>query len=220
MPGLGWGMVFLKMVFLKRNWDSDKERIMATFKTLRDSCIPVWLTSFLEGTRITPEKAKESVEFAKSRGLPEFKHVMVPRTKGFIAMLKGLRGSQIEYLYDFTFGYVDGVFSFKDFLGKNLRGVKLCINVRRIPIASLPEDDTELANWCIAAFERKENLLKELAACRTTKRRFVGEPVQNEPLVIQDWYVFHVFVLPSYYRQTIPWQKAAEKKRALHEKKN
>lgn len=189
MPGLGWGMVFLKMIFVKRNWDSDKERIMATFQTLRDSGIPVWLTSFLEGTRITPEKAKESVEFAKERGLPQFKHVMVPRTKGFVAMIKGLRGSQIEYVYDFTYGYLDGVFSFQDFLGKNLRGVKLCINVRRIPIASLPEDDVELANWCISAFERKEKLLRELATNKSTKRRFVGEAVQSEPLLLEDWYI-------------------------------
>lgn len=37
----------------------------------------------LEGTRYTQEKHEASIEFAKSRGLPVFKHHLLPRTRGF-----------------------------------------------------------------------------------------------------------------------------------------
>ena len=37
-----------------------------------------------EGTRARPAKIKESQEFAKSRGLPVLKHVLLPRTKGLL----------------------------------------------------------------------------------------------------------------------------------------
>jgi lysophosphatidic acid acyltransferase/lysophosphatidylinositol acyltransferase len=41
------------------------------------------LLLFPEGTRFTPEKHAAAVEFARSKGLPVFKHLLVPRAKGF-----------------------------------------------------------------------------------------------------------------------------------------
>ena len=38
---------------------------------------------FCEGTRFTNEKHKASIEVAKKKGLPEFKHHLLPRTRGF-----------------------------------------------------------------------------------------------------------------------------------------
>ena len=49
------------------------------------------LCLFAEGTRFTEEKHKISVEFAKSRGLPIFKHHLIPRTKGFCFLVKHLK---------------------------------------------------------------------------------------------------------------------------------
>lgn len=48
------------------------------------------LCLFAEGTRFTPEKHEVSKEFARSRGLPELKHHLIPRTKGFNFVLKNM----------------------------------------------------------------------------------------------------------------------------------
>ena len=43
---------------------------------------------FCEGTRFTEEKYKASVDFAKSKGLPVFKHHLYPRTRGFNLLMQ------------------------------------------------------------------------------------------------------------------------------------
>ena len=48
------------------------------------------LCLFAEGTRFTEEKHAQSVEFARSRGLPILKHHLFPRTKGFCFLMKEL----------------------------------------------------------------------------------------------------------------------------------
>ena len=54
-PGVGWGMLFLDCLFLKRDWMADRSRIDQTFSKIRDHGVPFWVISFSEGTRRTPE---------------------------------------------------------------------------------------------------------------------------------------------------------------------
>ena len=44
------------MIFLKRDWTSDKNKIEDIFRALKTTRIPVWIVSYLEGTRITKKK--------------------------------------------------------------------------------------------------------------------------------------------------------------------
>jgi len=41
---------------------------------------------FCEGTRYTVEKHKIAIAYAKEKGLPELKHHLAPRTKGFASL--------------------------------------------------------------------------------------------------------------------------------------
>ena len=58
------------------------------------TCFPFvfQLLLFCEGTRFTDAKHKASMEFAKKNGLPELKHHLLPRTKGFVLSMKGVKG--------------------------------------------------------------------------------------------------------------------------------
>ena len=62
VPGVGWGMQFINCPFLKRDWSADRDKIDATFATLVNERIPMWLVSFVEGTRATEAKIKASAE--------------------------------------------------------------------------------------------------------------------------------------------------------------
>ena len=158
VPGVGWGMLFLDCIFLKRDWLTDRRSIEETFRRLTADRVPVWLMSFVEGTRVTPEKVARSRSFARKRGLEPTDHVLIPRTKGFVATVGAMR-SYADAVYDITIGYPDGVPSLWQYAQGFTRQAHL--HVRRYPMAILPESDAALTTWLLARFREKDALLAE-----------------------------------------------------------
>ena len=157
VPGVGWGMQFINCPFLKRDWSADREKIDATFATLVDERIPMWLVSFVEGTRGTEAKIRASSEWARTRGLEPTRHVLLPRTKGFVASVEGL-GDHLHAVYDFTIGYVEGVPTlWQHIIG---RVGEIHIHVRRFPAEELPRIEEELKQWLMDRFYEKDTLLE------------------------------------------------------------
>lgn len=150
---------------------------------------PFWLINYLEGTRRTPAKVAQSQAFATSRGLPVLSHVLLPRTKGFIASAAALRGAATA-VYDVTIGYgpLPGV-SAAEAVGKGSGAVTPSFNSllytasttprvlgvyqRRIPMEEVPSDAAELTDWLYALYAAKDARLAHLAAHGT----FEGPPV-------------------------------------------
>jgi len=157
VPGVGWGMLFIDCVFVKRNWAADVQSIAQTFAKLRDHDIPVWLISFSEGTRLTAEKLARSQAYAREHGLPVLRHVLVPRTKGFVATVQGLR-SHVDAVYDLTLGYERGVPTLWQFVKGYAPRAHL--HVKRHPIATLPTEAEDLAGWLHDRFREKDELLE------------------------------------------------------------
>jgi 1-acyl-sn-glycerol-3-phosphate acyltransferase len=181
-PGPGWGMRFLDCVFVKRDWAQDKDGIDRLFRKYKRHQIPVFLVTFLEGTRKTKAKLARAQEFAKERGMYVPEHTLVPRTKGFVASVFGLR-DHVDAIYDVTIGYAPGPTPtlFGCFLGK-VRHVDL--HVRRFPIASLPQSEAELTTWVFDRFKEKDELLQHFAR----QGRFPG-PVHPSRVRVLDWFV-------------------------------
>ena len=69
VPGVGWGMVFLDCIFVDRQWTSDRASVQAAFRRFSRDSIPIWLVSFVEGTRLTPEKLVQSQRYARQLGI-------------------------------------------------------------------------------------------------------------------------------------------------------
>ena len=61
------------------------------------------LLLFCEGTRFTEAKHKASMEVARKKGLPVLKHHLLPRTKGFVLSVNGLKGTGICMMCRFVF---------------------------------------------------------------------------------------------------------------------
>ena len=161
VPGVGWGMLFLDCVFVKRDWAKDRASVLATFARLRDNDVPVWLLSFSEGTRFTQAKSDRSREYAREHGLHEPRHTLVPRTKGFVATVVGLR-DHVDAVYDLTLGYEEGVPT----LWQYIKGFsnRAHLHVRRHPIHTLPEDEEGLSDWLTDRFREKDDLLEQYYA--------------------------------------------------------
>lgn len=168
-PGVGWGLLFLDSLFVKRNWDADHKMIENTFAKFRRENIPMWLVTYVEGTRITPAKRARSQAYSKNAGLPILQNVLVPRTKGFAASIYGLK-EHITAVYDVTIGYPDGVPS----LWQMLQGIVPSYNmhIRRFDISDVPKDEASASKWIIDRFVEKDQLLTEFHR----KRQFPGAP--------------------------------------------
>ncbi len=156
VPGMGWGMQFLDCLYIDRDWTSDRETIRKTFSRLVDGNVPVYLVSFVEGTRLTLPKLETARDYARQHGMYEPRHTLVPRTKGFTASVEGLR-SHIDAVYDLTIGYEVGVPS----LWQYIKGLveHIHVHVRRFDIDSLPESADGLRQWLLDRWEEKDELL-------------------------------------------------------------
>jgi len=158
VPGVGWGLLFLDTIFVDRNWTSDQERVHKTFAKLTNNDVPTWLVSFPEGTRLTADKREKSQQYAKDKGLPKLDHVLLPRTKGFVASVQGLR-DHVRAIYDITLGYAEGVPNLWQFIEGYTRVAHL--HVRRYPVEELPTDHQGLSSWIMDRFVEKDALLDE-----------------------------------------------------------
>ncbi len=168
LPGVGWGMLFIDCVFLKRDWTRDRGFVMDLFAKFEREDIPLFLVSFLEGTRLTQAKQARAQAFAADRGLHVPQHTLVPRTKGFVATMHGLRG-HLDAVYDVTLGYPDGVPSLFDCFVAKPRRIE--VHVSRFPIDSISSDDEAMEEWVFERYEEKDRLMAALAETG----RFPGE---------------------------------------------
>lgn len=150
VPFVGWGMLFLDFLFLKRDWAKDRARIQATFARLRERAAPVWLVLFPEGTRRTPTKHTASMAHARKAGFKETPNVMIPRTRGFAASVEGLTG-KINAVFRIVIVYPPPrAPSLLELFSGQVSEVKII--VKRHPLSTVPQGEAALGEWLVREF--------------------------------------------------------------------
>lgn len=175
LPVLGWCWWFCEFIWLKRAWKTDKENMYSGFESLSDYPLPYWLVLFPEGTRYTPKKHQASQQYALSNNLPHFDHLLLPRTKGFIAAKKNMENCT-ESLYDATICFKDGkVPSVLGLLyGEHIEAHVDC--TRFIP-TDIPNKEPELKKWLMDRWIKKDALIKYF----TEHNQFPKEHAEYKP---------------------------------------
>ncbi|KAJ8918430.1 hypothetical protein NQ315_008127 [Exocentrus adspersus] len=158
VPILGWAWKFSEFVFLERSFDKDKEIINKQITELAEHPDPIWLLLFPEGTRFTQKKHEISLEFARKHNLPELKHHLLPRTKGFIASLPPMKG-KIPAIYDIELAFKEDA-PFKPTITNMLFGKPLDAHIymKRILMDEVPETEEEREKFLRDMFIRKDKL--------------------------------------------------------------
>lgn len=167
IPVIGWGMQFSQFIFLKRNWEKDKDRMAAHLQKLNNTLAPMWLMLFPEGTNLHPVTRKSSKKWADKNGIPDMKHQLLPRSKGLQFCIQQLRKT-VPYVYDCTIAYegvptgqyASEIFTIQAayFGGKPPKSVNMYW--RRFDIWSIPaDDDKAFDNWLRARWIEKDQLL-------------------------------------------------------------
>ena len=168
VPGLGWGMQFLDCLYIDREWMADRETIRKTFSRLVDGKVPLYLVSFVEGTRLTLPKLAAAQDYARVHDLRPPVHTLIPRTKGFAASVEGLR-SHIDAVYDLTIAYDNSVPSLWQYLKGLVR--RIHVHVRRFPVADLPDSADDLRQWLLDRWHEKDDLLEHFYATGSFPRQ-------------------------------------------------
>lgn len=131
----------------------------------------IGMISFSEATRFTPEKHEQAKVWCTNYGRPLAKHLLYPRTKGFVTTVQHLRQAKhIQVVYDVTIAYQHG----DDFmvapnmlqtliLGKLSKRHKyrFHVHVRRFELIWLPENELDLAEWLERRWLAKGDWLAE-----------------------------------------------------------
>ena len=186
-PVFGWFWHILNFIFLARDWDRDREQISKQLKALARrsryfSSRSFWLLIFPEGTRVRPAKLQQGREFAASRGLEPFDHVLFPRVKGLQATLAAV-GPALDGALDITIGYPTLTASgharpsVGDLLFGGGAAWTVHVHVRMIPAADMPADSSAAAAWVMERFREKDRLLATFAAAGA----FPGAPQALPP---------------------------------------
>jgi len=157
VPGIGWGLWLLGSPFLKRNWKEDRPGVVKMLATYRTNGIPIWLITFLEGTRCTPQKLAADQEKTVAKGLVPFQHHLYPKMAGIVATVQGLR-DHVPAIYLIEIGYpYEQIPTIWTMLTSKTTLVDLYI--RRIPIEEVPADEQEIQKWILEVWERKDWLM-------------------------------------------------------------
>ncbi|KAI4207836.1 MAG: hypothetical protein LQ346_000339 [Caloplaca aetnensis] len=168
IPIIGWGMQFSQFIFLKRNWEKDKDRLAEHLQKLNQNPLaPMWLMLFPEGTNLHPVTRKGSKKWADKNGTPDMKHQLLPRSKGLQFCIQQLRKT-VPYVYDCTIAYegvptgqyASEIFTIQAayFGGKPPKSVNMYW--RRFDVWSIPaDDDRAFDSWLRARWIEKDQLL-------------------------------------------------------------
>ena len=105
VPLFGWACQAFHFVFLRRN---DRKRDLETIGSLLRYLValgvrPVVLV-FPEGTDLSPANRARADEHAAAKGVDAYRHVLHPRTAGFVAAVRAL-GAELDAVYDVTVSY-------------------------------------------------------------------------------------------------------------------
>lgn len=163
IPVTGWSWAMSDQLFLDRNWEKDKHK----FGTSLDILLkyrPMVATFFCEGTRFTEDKIEASKKFAEERGLVAPKYHLIPRTKGFVAVMRHIKQRQREnpglkvWIFNAQIAYHnEGAMNIADTVNRGLKP-KGHIYFEKISTDEVPNDDEGCARWLHDLFLKKDEL--------------------------------------------------------------
>lgn len=176
VPGFGWGMYLCYWPFVSRNYNSDVKVLRKLFSAYKRCSLPVQLWLYAEGTRLTAKKLADSQTYAKEKGYPVWKHVMLPKHRGFTMTTDSLNGivsmiHEITLSYEGWGGKAPGLWDILT-TDRNKKHV-MHVHLKRTPMSDVPETEEGKKQWLMECFARKEQLLEHYA----DKKCFPGPDV-------------------------------------------
>ncbi|GAB7352729.1 hypothetical protein MBLNU459_g3083t1 [Dothideomycetes sp. NU459] len=181
VPVIGPAMMFFNFIFMARKWETDKPRLRHRLQKLNTrhsgpmtgstgpaQLDPMWLLIFPEGTNLSPNTRRSSVKWSEKAGIPDTRHVLLPRSTGLQFCLQELRDT-VDYVYDCTIAYEGipagqyggDIFTLRSvyFQGRPPKSVNMYW--RRFKVSDIPLDDhTATEAWVLERWREKDDALE------------------------------------------------------------
>lgn len=182
VPVIGPAMMFFNFIFMARKWEKDQPRLRHRLQRLNTrhsgpmtgvsgpaQLDPMWLLIFPEGTNLSPNTRRSSARWAEKAGVPDTRHVLLPRSTGLQFCLQELRET-VDYVYDCTIAYEgipDGkyggdIFTLRSvyFEGRTPKSVNM--HWRRYKVSEIPLDDRkETEEWVLQRWREKDDMMEQ-----------------------------------------------------------
>lgn len=158
VPVFGWSFYLSDYIFVKRSAQKDIPRITKACDLFKDYPHNFVMSIFPEGTRFTEEKHEQSLKYAASNGLPQYKYHLLPRTKGLyhlVTMMK--QNKRSKYIFDLEYAYRGEEGTALRFL--NAEQGHCDVHIRFFPLADVPDDEGGFTEWLYQLFEEKDRLM-------------------------------------------------------------
>nr|KAG5699730.1 hypothetical protein BaRGS_022128 [Batillaria attramentaria] len=162
IPGPGWAMQLACFVFLERDWSQDQQRITRSLRYFaRTQTRPQFLL-FPEGTDLNPWGVEKSRAFAEKHGLPVYRHVLHPRTTGFVHFVKEMRQNKtLDSVLDVTIAYPRNLTQSEVDLVLGKAPQEIHFLAQSFRASDLPDSSSEeLEAWCRDIWRKKEATLE------------------------------------------------------------
>lgn len=170
-------------VFIKRNWEEDKQRLDDYIEYVQDVKYKHLLVLFPEGTDLTEKTKMSSNKFAIKNGFPvsylytfgtfldrwlqRYKHVLHPRCTGFVYLVNQMRKKKcLDAVYDLTLIYPDGCPQTEGDLFFGNFPKKVFAHLVRYPVSDLPKSEDGLKKFVEKRWLEKEKTIEEFATTR------------------------------------------------------
>ncbi|XP_022691581.1 1-acyl-sn-glycerol-3-phosphate acyltransferase epsilon-like [Varroa jacobsoni] len=195
IPYVGSFLIRRGSFFINRNnldWSSFDENC----RRLREDKVPTCILIYPEGTTMnnaieTPNIIEKSRQVAIENKQKPFEYVLFPRSRGFHRLLDKFRG-QIDAIYDLTLIYS----STRDRNGHrrpapcvtelaNGYCPEIHINLHRIDIKDVPENEEDVKQFLFNQFVVKDRLLKTFYSTGSLPKKGVQLPSQSQRHLIQ-----------------------------------
>ncbi|KIV83775.1 hypothetical protein PV11_05770 [Exophiala sideris] len=169
IPVLGWGMQFNQFIFLKRNWEQDRPNMASALQRLNKPADPMWLLLFPEGTNLAPSTRAKSTAWANKQGIPDTRHVLLPRSTGLHFCLEELKNT-VDYVYDCTVAYegvprgqfAQDIFTLKSGYLEGRPPKSVSMHWRRFAVKDIPlHNDKAFELWLLARWREKDVLIEK-----------------------------------------------------------
>lgn len=181
VPIIGPAMMFYNFIFMARKWEKDQPRLRHRLQKLNtrhsgpmtgDSgpgqLDPMWLLIFPEGTNLSPNTRNSSKRWSEKAGIPDTRHVLLPRSTGLEFCLQELRNT-VDYVYDCTIAYEGippgkyggDIFTLRSvyFEGRTPKSVNM--HWRRFKVSDIPLDDHKATEeWVLQRWREKDDMME------------------------------------------------------------
>jgi len=165
---LGWASKMCEHVFVGYGKDRDLEATVRGCQNLLKRGFES-VVFFPEGSVKRPSTQRKSREYTQNNGLPDYHHVLCPKTGAFCVITEALKAQGCTEYVDITIGFSDASAVGRVWNANPLdlwaifavapEPQEVHFHVQRIPIAQIGESEEAQRAWLFAQFEVKDRLL-------------------------------------------------------------